>query len=58
MPCHRRGCVQPRSPSDYWAYARLFASTCPVAIEEDEVLGAIIASRSQDEPDDIYVQDT
>jgi ribosomal protein S18 acetylase RimI-like enzyme len=49
--------VHARTLSDYWLYARLFASTCPVAVAGDRVVGAAIAMRSQDEPDDIYLQD-
>lgn len=49
--------VQPRTPSDYWLYAQLFSSTCPVALDGDVVVGSIIAFRSQNDPDDIYVQD-
>jgi len=46
-----------RTPSDYWLYAELFSSTCPVAIDNEQVIGAVIALRSQDKPDDVYVQD-
>ncbi|MCX2729461.1 GNAT family N-acetyltransferase [Saccharopolyspora sp. NFXS83] len=49
--------VRPRTESDYWLYANLFSSTCPVAVDGDELVGAIIAFRSQDHPDDIYIQD-
>lgn len=49
--------VRPRTASDYWLYAELFASTCPVAIEGDRVVGAVIAMRNQDRPSDVYVQD-
>lgn len=49
--------VRPRTHSDYWLYARLFSSTCPVAMIDDEVAGAVIAFRSQDTPDEVYVQD-
>jgi len=49
--------VQARTLSDYWLYARLFASTCPVVVVGGRVVGAAIAMRSQDEPDDIYLQD-
>ncbi len=46
-----------RTHSDYWLYANLFSSTCPVAIIDEDVIGAVIAFRSQDKPDEIYVQD-
>lgn len=49
--------VRARTPSDYWLYARLFSSTCPVALVEDTVAGALIAMRSQDDPSEIYIQD-
>jgi GNAT superfamily N-acetyltransferase len=49
--------VRPRTESDYWLYANLFSGTCPVAVDGDDLVGAIIAFRSQDHPDDIYVQD-
>lgn len=49
--------ITPRTWSDYWLYATLFSATCPVAVAEDTVLGAIIAFRSQDHPEDIYLQD-
>ena len=46
-----------RSSSDYWMYAHLFSSTCPVALIDDTLAGAAIAFRSQDHPEDIYIQD-
>jgi GNAT superfamily N-acetyltransferase len=48
-----------RTLSDYWLYAKLFSSTCPIAIGDDNtiVIGAVIAFRSQDNPGDVYVQD-
>ena len=49
--------VRVRTISDYWLYAQLFSSTCPVAIIAGRVAGAVIAFRSQDDPDDVYVQD-
>ncbi|MGW0891089.1 GNAT family N-acetyltransferase [Saccharopolyspora sp. NPDC002578] len=49
--------VRPRTESDYWLYANLFSGTCPVVVDGDELVGAIIAFRSQDHPDDIYIQD-
>jgi GNAT superfamily N-acetyltransferase len=49
--------VRPRTASDYWLYANLFSTTCPIATEDDQLIGAVIAFRSQDYPDDLYVQD-
>jgi GNAT superfamily N-acetyltransferase len=49
--------IRARTPSDYWLYARLFSSTCPVALAEGTVAGALIAMRSQDDPSEIYIQD-
>ncbi|WP_322768849.1 GNAT family N-acetyltransferase [Frankia sp. Cr1] len=49
--------IRVRTSSDYWLYARLFSSTCPVALVGDEVAGAVIAFRSQDDPRDVYIQD-
>lgn len=50
--------IRARDLSDYWLYASLFSSTCPLALDEDgRVRGAVIALRSQDQPDDLYVQD-
>jgi len=49
--------IRPRTYSDYWAYATLFASTCPVALAGDDVAGAVMAFRSQEDPRDVYVQD-
>lgn len=50
--------IRVRDSSDYWLYASLFSSTCPLAFDEDgRVRGAVIALRSQDQPDDVYVQD-
>ncbi|MGF1645332.1 MAG: GNAT family N-acetyltransferase [Kineosporiaceae bacterium] len=46
-----------RTHSDHWLYARLFSSTCPVALIDADVAGAVIAFRSQDNPSDVYVQD-
>lgn len=42
---------------DYWAYAALFSSTCPVATIDEHLAGAIIAFRSQTAPEDVCVQD-
>jgi GNAT superfamily N-acetyltransferase len=49
--------IRVRAYSDYWLYARLFASSCPVALVEGAVAGAVIAFRSQEDPNDVYVQD-
>ncbi|MCP2255158.1 Acetyltransferase (GNAT) family protein [Prauserella aidingensis] len=49
--------VRPRTESDYWLYANLFSGTCPVAVEGGELVGAIIAFRSQNDPGDVYMQD-
>lgn len=46
-----------RTDSDYWLYAALFSRTCPVAVLEDTVVGVVIAFRSQDNPEDVYIQD-
>ncbi|MBN1172999.1 MAG: GNAT family N-acetyltransferase [Micromonosporaceae bacterium] len=46
-----------RGSSDYWLYSQLFSSTCPVALDDGQVLGVVIAFRSQDDPDDVYIQD-
>jgi GNAT superfamily N-acetyltransferase len=49
--------VRPRGESDYWLYGRLFSSTCAAAIHGDVAVGFIVAFRSQDEPDNVYIQD-
>ncbi|MFE0023375.1 GNAT family N-acetyltransferase [Amycolatopsis sp. NPDC059021] len=49
--------ITARTYSDYWLYARLFASTCPIALDGDTLTGAIMAFRSQEDPADVYVQD-
>lgn len=49
--------VKARTASDYWLYATLFSSTCPTALINGQLAGAVIAFRSQDDPEDIYVQD-
>lgn len=49
--------IKARTSSDYWLYARLFSSSCPVAIEVSDVAGAVMAFRSQEDPGDVYVQD-
>ncbi|BCJ64801.1 MULTISPECIES: GNAT family N-acetyltransferase [Polymorphospora] len=49
--------IRVRGESDYWLYATLFASTCPVALVDGEVVGAMIAMRDQETPQDVYIQD-
>ncbi|MBF6278711.1 MULTISPECIES: GNAT family N-acetyltransferase [Nocardia] len=50
--------IRARGLSDYWLYAELFSSTCPVMIDENNALtGAVIAFRSQDNPAEVYIQD-
>lgn len=49
--------IRPRTTSDYWLYANLFSSTCPIARVNGRLVGAIMAFRSQECPDDIYIQD-
>lgn len=49
--------IRVRTYSDYWLYANLFSSSCPVALIDDTVVGAVIAFRSQDKAEDVYVQD-
>lgn len=49
--------VRARTASDYWLYANLFSTTCPVADDDGRLVGAVIAFRSQDRPEDLYVQD-
>lgn len=49
--------ITARTASDYWAYATLFSSTCPVAHIDSELAGAVMAFRSQDDPAQVYVQD-
>jgi len=49
--------VKARTASDYWLYATLFSTTCPTALIDDKLAGAVIAFRSQDKPEDVYIQD-
>ncbi|GGK34683.1 hypothetical protein GCM10010124_29190 [Pilimelia terevasa] len=49
--------IRPRTASDYWLYAKLFSSTCPLAFVNDQLAGAVFAFRSQDDPTDVYIQD-
>lgn len=49
--------VRARTQSDCWLYARLFCSSCPVALVNDSVVGVVIAFRSQENPNEVYVQD-
>jgi ribosomal protein S18 acetylase RimI-like enzyme len=53
----RRPFVRARSQSDYWLYAHLFSSTCPIVLMEGKVGGVVIAFRDQENPKEIYVQD-
>ncbi|WP_433207136.1 hypothetical protein ACQP1G_21355 [Nocardia sp. CA-107356] len=45
--------ITARTNSDYWLYAALFSSTCPLAIIDDQVAGAVIAFHIQDDPGDV-----
>jgi GNAT superfamily N-acetyltransferase len=49
--------IRPRTASDYWLSANLFSTTCPVARDGGRLVGAIMAFRSQDVSDDVYLQD-
>ncbi|GAB3802373.1 GNAT family N-acetyltransferase [Micromonospora zhanjiangensis] len=49
--------IRLRSSSDYWLYATLFADTCPLALIDGQVVGSVIAFRSQVNPSEIYLQD-
>lgn len=49
--------IVPRTWSDYWVCATLFSGTCPLAIIDGQMAGAVIGFRSQDHPEDIYLQD-
>jgi GNAT superfamily N-acetyltransferase len=50
--------VLPRSESDYWLYAELFAQTCPVAVGDNgQIIGAVLGFRSQSAPSEVYLQD-
>ncbi|GAA2522583.1 GNAT family N-acetyltransferase [Pilimelia columellifera] len=49
--------VKPRTESDYWLYAKLFSTTCPLDVRDGQLAGSIIAFRSQDNPHEIYIQD-
>ena len=49
--------IRVRGESDYWLYATLFSTTCPVATVDGVSVGAVIAFRSQDDPTLVYVQD-
>ncbi|WP_243422428.1 GNAT family N-acetyltransferase [Micromonospora globispora] len=49
--------VKPRTESDYWLYAKLFSSTTPLTFIDGQLVGVIVAFRSQDNPSEIYVQD-
>lgn len=50
--------IRARGLSDYWLYAELFSSTCPIMIDENNTLtGVVLAFRSQDNPAEVYIQD-
>ncbi|MBV9691893.1 MAG: GNAT family N-acetyltransferase [Ktedonobacteraceae bacterium] len=49
--------VRPRSESDYWMYGRLFSTTCRAMVVDSSVVGVIIAFRSQDDSNEVYVHD-
>ncbi|MFU8852618.1 GNAT family N-acetyltransferase [Micromonospora sp. SL1-18] len=49
--------IKLRGSSEYWLYAKLFSTTCPIAVLDGEVVGCVIAFRSQDDPAEIYLQD-
>lgn len=49
--------IRVRTNSDYWLYATLFSTTCPVATIDGTAIAAVIAFRSQDDPGDVYIQD-
>lgn len=49
--------MRPRSESDYWLYAELFAQTCPVAVDDGQIIGAVLGFRSQSAPAEVYLQD-
>jgi GNAT superfamily N-acetyltransferase len=49
--------ISPRGVSDYWLYASLFADTCLVAIEDEDVVGVALGFQSQVKPADLYLQD-
>jgi ribosomal protein S18 acetylase RimI-like enzyme len=49
--------VRPRTESDYWLYSRLFSTTCKAIVEAGYAAAFIVAFRSQDDPDELYIQD-
>lgn len=49
--------IKARTYSDYWLYAHLFSLTCPVVVENGALIGTVIAFRSQNTPEDVYLQD-
>lgn len=49
--------VRVRGESDYWLYAELFADSCPIMIEEERIIGAVIAFHSQINATETYIQD-
>jgi hypothetical protein len=40
--------IRVRTDSDYWLYAHLFSSTCPVALIDGRVAAVVTAFRSQE----------
>ncbi|MFG3342403.1 GNAT family N-acetyltransferase [Glycomyces sp. NPDC048151] len=49
--------VRVRGESDYWLYSALFADTCPIMIEDGQVIGAVLAFHSQVDSFETYIQD-
>lgn len=49
--------ISPRGVSDYWLYASLFADTCLVAVEDDDLVGVALGFQSRVQPADLYLQD-
>jgi ribosomal protein S18 acetylase RimI-like enzyme len=49
--------VRVRGESDYWLYSELFADTCPIMIEDGQVIGAVLAFHSQVNSFETYIQD-
>lgn len=49
--------VRVRGESDYWLYAELFADTCPIMVEGERIIGAVIAFHSQINSTETYIQD-
>ncbi|MFX0573086.1 GNAT family N-acetyltransferase [Nocardia nepalensis] len=49
--------ITARTSSDYWLYATLFSSTCLVAVVDSQLVGVVIGFRSQDDSNELYIQD-